>query len=150
MLVPFLGYVVATTVLTAVAVLLTGLVNTATLEKGRHHPPPVIARTVKVEVQRHSPVAKEASPAKDASPAAKEASPAKDPSLAAKEASPAKDASPAASTAKSDTKKSKRYKTKVLAYKPKVLARQRNNYRYGNAVGYAQEYGYGPRAPFFQ
>jgi len=150
MLVPFLGYVVATTVLTAVAVLLTGLVNTATLEKGRHHPPPVIARTVKVEVQRHSPVAKEASPAKDASPAAKEASPAKDPSLAAKEASPAKDASPVVSTAKADTKKSKRYKPKVLAYKPKVLARQRNNYRYGNAVGYAQEYGYGPRAPFFQ
>src|SRR6516225_7059404 len=124
MLVPFLGYVVASTVLTAVAVLLTGLVNTATLEKGRHHPPPVIARTVKVEVQRHSPVAKEASPAKDASPAV--------------------------STAKADTKKSKRYKPKVLAYKPKVLARQRNNYRYGNAVGYAQEYGYGPRGPFFQ
>ena len=58
MLVSFLGYVVASTVLTAVAVLLTDLVNTATLEKGRHRPPPVIARTVKVEVQRHSPVAK--------------------------------------------------------------------------------------------
>ena len=130
MLVPFLGYVVATTVLTAVAVLLTGLVNTAMLEKGRHHPPPVIARTVKVEVQRHSPVAKEASPAKDASPAAKEAS-------------PAKDASPVVSTATADTKKSKHYK-------PKVLARQRNNYRYGNALGYAQEYGYGPRGLFFQ
>ena len=68
MLVPFLGYVVASMVLTAVAVLLTGLVNTATLEKARHHPPPVIARTVKVEVQRHSPVAKEASPEKDVSP----------------------------------------------------------------------------------
>ena len=80
MLVPFLGYVVASMVLTAVAVLLTGLVNTATLEKARHHPPPppVIARTVKVEVQRHPPVAKEAPPAKDASPVAKEASPAKE------------------------------------------------------------------------
>ena len=33
MVVPFLGYVVAATVLTAVAVLLTGLVNTATLEQ---------------------------------------------------------------------------------------------------------------------
>ena len=132
MLFPFLGYVVASTVLTAVAVLLTGLVNTSTLEKVRHHPPPVIARTVKVEVQRHSPVAKEASPAKDASPAAKEASPA------------------FAATAKADTKKSKHYKPKVLAYKPKVLARQRNNYRYGNALGYAVEYGYGPRGPFFQ
>ena len=143
MLVPFLGYVVATTVLTAVAVLLTGLVNTATLEKGRHHPPPVFARTVKVEVQRHPPVAKEAPPAKDASPVAKEASPAKDVSSVGKEASPAKKVPPVVSTAKADTKKSKHYK-------PKVLARQRNNYRYGNALGYAQEYGYGPRAPFFQ
>ena len=93
MLFPFLGYVVASTVLTAVAVLLTGLVNTATLKKERHHPPPVIARTVKVEVQRHSPVAKEATPAKDASPIAKEASPAKDVASVAKEVSPAKAAS---------------------------------------------------------
>src|SRR6516225_4608373 len=163
MLFPFLGCIVASTVLTAVAVLLTGLVNTATLEKGRHHFPPVIARTVKVEVQRHSPVAKKASSAKDASPVAKEASPAKDASPVAKEASSAKDASPAAkeaspakdvsslvATAKADTKKSKHYKPKVFAYKPKVLARRRDNYRYGNALGYAQEYGYGPRAPFFQ
>ena len=134
MLFPFLGYVVASTVLTAVAVLLTGLVNTATLEKGRHHPPPVIARTVKVEVQRHSPVAKEATPAKDASPIAKEASPAKDVAPVAKEVSPAKAASRVVSTAKADTKKSKHYK-------PKVLARQRNNYRYGNALGYAQQSG---------
>ena len=143
MLVPFLGYVVASTVLTAVAVLLTGLVNISTLQKGRHHPPPVIARTVKVEVQRHPPVAKEAPPGKDASAVAKEASPAKDVSSVGKEASPAKHVSPVVATAKADTKKSKHYK-------PKVLARQRNNYRYGNALGYAQEYGYGPRAPFFQ
>ena len=142
MLVPFLGYVVASMVLTAVAVLLTGLVNTATLEKGRHHPPPVIARTVKVEIQRHSPVAKEATSAKDVSPIAKEASPARDASPVAKEASPAKDASPVVSTAKADTKKSKHYK-------PKVLARQRNNYRYGNALGYAEESGYGPRGLWF-
>ena len=143
MLVPFLGYVVASTVLTAVAVLLTGLVNTATLEKGRHHPPSVIARTVKVEVQRHPPVAKEAPSAKDATPVAKEASPAKNVSSVGKEASPAKKVPPVVSTAKADTKKSKHYK-------PKVLARQRNNYRYGNALGYAVEYGYGPRGPFFQ
>jgi hypothetical protein len=77
----------------------------------RHH---TIARTVKVEVQRHSPVAKEVSPAKDASPVAKEAS-------------PAKDVSSFVATAKADTKKSKHYKPKVFAYKPKVLARQRNN-----------------------
>ena len=124
MLFPFLGYVVASTVLTAVAVLLTGLVNTATLEKGRHHPPPVIARTVKVEVQRHSPVAKEATSAKDVSPIAKEASPARDASPVAKEASPAKDVS--AVVARADTKKSKHHK-------PKMLARQPGNYRYGNA-----------------
>ena len=143
MLVPFLGYVVASTVLTAVAVLLTGLVSTSTLEKGRHHPPLVITRTVKVEVQRHPPVAKEAPPAKDASPVAKEASPAKDVSSVGKETSPAKKVPPVVSTAKADTRKSKHYK-------PKVLARQRNNYRYGNALGYAVEYGYGPRGPFFQ
>jgi hypothetical protein len=155
MLVPFLGYVVATTVLTAVAVLLTGLVNTSTLEKGRHHPRPVIARTVKVEVQRHPPVAKEAPPAKDASPVAKEASPAKDVSSVAKEASPKKDVSsvgkevspakdvpPVVSTAKADSKKSKHYK-------PKVLARQRNNHRYGNALGYAEGSGYGPQGLWF-
>ena len=139
MLVPFLGYVVASTVLTAVAVLLTGLVNTATLEKGRHHPPPVIARTVKVEVQRHPPVAKEAPPARDASPVAKEAS-------------PAKDVSSFVATAKADTKKSKHYKPKVLAYKPKVLARQRNNYErpgyYGNALGYAEASRNGPQRTF--
>ena len=138
MLVPFLGYVVASTVLTAVAVLLTGLVNTSTLQKGRHHPPPVIARTVKVEVQRHLPVAKQASRAKDVAPVAKEVSPAKTASPITKEVSPAKAASPVVSTAKADTKKSKHYK-------PKVLARQRNNYRYGNALGYAEESGYGPR-----
>jgi len=143
MLVPFLGYVVASTALTAVAVLLTGLVNTAKLEKARHHPPPVIARTVKVEVQRHSPVAKEATPAKDASPVGKEASPAKDVAPVTKEVSPAKAASRVVSTAKADTKKSKHYK-------PKVLARQRNNYRYGNALGYAEESGYGPRGLGFR
>jgi hypothetical protein len=68
MLLPFLGYVFATTALAAVAVLLTGLVNTATLEKGRHHPTPVIAPKVKVEIQRHLPVAKKALSAKDDSP----------------------------------------------------------------------------------
>jgi hypothetical protein len=121
------------TMLTAVVVVLTGLSNISTSKQERHHlRPPVIGRTVAAEepAQRPSPVAKEASPAKDASPAAKEASPA------------------FAATAKADTKKSKHYKPKVFAYKPKVLARQRNNY--GNALGYAQEYGYGPRAPFFQ
>ena len=130
MLVPFIGYVVAATALTAVAVLLTSLVNTATLEKGRHHPTPVIAPKVKVEIQRHLPVAKKASSAKDDSPVAKEAS-------------PAKDASPVVSTAKADIKKSKHHR-------PKVAARQRNNYRYGNALGYAEESGFGPRGLWFR
>jgi hypothetical protein len=75
---------------------------------------PAIARTVTVELQRHSPVAKEASPAKDVSPVV--------------------------STAKADTKQ-------IKHYKPKVLARQRNNYGYGNARGYAS--GYGPSSLFF-
>jgi hypothetical protein len=68
-----------------------------------------------VETQRHSPVAKEASPAKDVSPVV--------------------------ATAKADTKK-------IKHYKPKVLARQQNNYGYGNALGYAEESGYGPRVSF--
>jgi hypothetical protein len=105
------------TVLTAVVALLTSFSNISTIGNGRHHlRPPVIGRTVTVEVQRHSPVAKE-----DAS---------------------AKDVSPVVATAQADTKKLKHYK-------PKVFARQRNNYGYGNARGYAQ-YGYGPRGPFFQ
>jgi len=44
-------------------------------------------------------------------------------------------------TAKADTKK-------IKHYKPKVVARQRNNYGYGNALGYAEESGYGPRGLF--
>jgi hypothetical protein len=132
MLGPLVGYFFCMiTMLTAVAVLLTSFSNISTLGNVRHHlRPPAIGRTVMVETQRHSPVANAPSPAKDVAPVAKEAS-------------PAEDASPVVSTAKADTKKSKHYK-------PKVLARQRNNYRYGNALGYAEESGYGPRGPFFQ
>ncbi len=121
MLVPLLGYFFCMiTVLTAVTVLLTSFSGISTLKQGRHHPrPPVIGRTVTAEesAQWHSPVAKEASPAKDVSPVV--------------------------ATAKADTKKSKHYK-------PKVFARQRDNYGYGNALGYAQESGYGPRGLFFR
>ena len=60
----------------------------------------------------------------------------------AKEASPARVVSSVVSTAKADTKKSKHYR-------PKVVARQRNNYAFGNALGYAEESGYGPKGPFF-
>ena len=73
MLVPLLGYFFCMiTVLTAVTVLLTSFSGISTrLKQGRHHPrPPVIGRTVTAEesAQWHSPVAKEASPAKDVSP----------------------------------------------------------------------------------
>jgi hypothetical protein len=47
------------------------------------------------------------------------------------------------STAKAVTKKSRHYK-------PKMLTRQRSNYRYGNALGYAEESGYGPRGLWFR
>jgi hypothetical protein len=119
MLVPLFGYFVCMiTMLTAAVVLLTGFFNISTIGNGRHHlRPPVIGRTVTVEAQRHSPVAKEEAPAKDVSPVV--------------------------ATAKADTKKSKHYK-------PKVFARQRDNYGYGNALGYAQEPGYGPRGLFFR
>src|SRR6516165_6888837 len=117
MLAPLVGsFLFMITVLTAAVVALNGLSNISTLGNGRHHPrPPVIGRTVMVETQRHlPPVAKEVSPAKSV----------------AKEASPAKDVSPVVATAV-DTKKSKQHK-------PKVFARQRDNYGYWNARGYAQ------------
>jgi hypothetical protein len=118
MLFPLLGYFFSMiTVLTTVVVLMTGFANISTFGNGRHYPRPVIARTVTVETQRHSPVAKEASPAKDVSPVV--------------------------ATAKSDAKKNKHYK-------PKVLVHQQNNYGYGNALGYAEESGYGPRGLFFR
>jgi hypothetical protein len=61
----------------------------------------------------------------------------------AKEEAPAKDVSPVVATATVDAKK-------IKHYKPKVFARQRNNYGYGSALGYAQESGYGPRGLFFR
>jgi len=130
MLAPLVGsFLFMITVLTAAVVALSGLSNISTLGNGRHyHPrPPVIGRTVMVETQRHSPpVAKEASPAKSV----------------AKEASPGKDVSTAVA-AKANTKK-------IKHYKPRVVARQRNNYGYGNALGYAEESRYGPRGLFFR
>jgi hypothetical protein len=113
----FFGMITAFTAVVALAI---GLFNvTAAVNGPRHYPRPVIARTVTAgeTAQRHSP--------------------------AAKEASPAKDVSPVVATAKADAKKSKHYK-------PKVLARQPNNYGYGNALGYAQESGYSPRGLFFR
>ena len=62
---------------------------------------------------------------------------------AAKEVSPAKSVSSVVATAKADSKK-------IKHYKPKVLARQRNNYGYGTALGYAEESRYSPRGVFFR
>ena len=77
------------TVLTAAVVLFTGVSSVSTLGSGRHYPRSAIARTITVETQRHSP--------------------------AAKEASPAKDASPVVATAQADTKKIKHHQRKVVA-----------------------------------
>ncbi len=79
------------TMLTTVVVLVTSFSNISTIGIGRHHPP-VIGRTVTVEVQRRSRVAKEEAPAKDVTPVV--------------------------SSAKADTKKIKHYKPKVFARSP--------------------------------
>ena len=119
MLAPLFGYFFCMiTMLAAAVVVLTGISNISMIGNGRQHlRPPVIGRTVAVEVQRHSRVAKEETPAKDVSPVV--------------------------AAAKADTKK-------IKHYKPKVLARQRNNYGYGNALGYTEESGYGSRGFFFR
>jgi hypothetical protein len=139
MLVPLLGYFFCMiTVLAAALVLLTGVSNISTLGNGRHHSP-VISRTVAVEVQRHSRVAKEEAPAKNASPVGATAKP-----VVATAKPVVATAKAVVATAKADTKKSKHYKPKVFARHPN------NNYGYGNALGYAEESRYGPRGPFFQ
>jgi hypothetical protein len=98
------------TMLTAVVVVLTGFSNISTSKQERHHlRPPVIGRTVTAE-----------EPAQRPSPVVKEAAQVK-----------AKDVSTVVATAKADTKK-------IKHYKPKVVARQRDNYGYWNARGYAQ------------
>src|SRR6516225_7647934 len=101
-----LGYVFGVIMaFSAVVALALGLFNITEVVNGPRQHRPVIARTVTVETQRHSPVAKDASAAKDVTPVV--------------------------ATAKADTKKSKHHK-------PKVFARQRDNYGYWNARGYAQ------------
>jgi hypothetical protein len=94
----FFGVIMAFTAVLALAV---GLFNITGAVNGRQRPHSVIAGTVTVEAQRHSP----------------------------KEASAAKAVTPVVATEKADAKKSKHYK---------VFARQRDNYGYWNARGYAQ------------
>jgi hypothetical protein len=108
------------TMLTAVVVVLTGFSNISTSKQGSHHLRPPV-------------IGRTVTPEETA----------QRPSPVAKEAAPAKDVSPDVATAKADTKKSKHYK-------PKVVARQRNNYGYRNVLGYADESGYGPRGLFFR
>ena len=113
-----LGYVFGVIMaFSAVVALALGLFNITAAVNGPRHHRPVIAQTVTVETQRHSPVAKEASAAKDVTPVVATAA---------------------------DTKKSKHHK-------PKVLARQHNNYArlgYGNALGYAEASRNGPQRLF--
>jgi hypothetical protein len=73
-----------------------GLFNITAAVNGPRQHRPVIVHTVAVETQRHSPVAREASAAKDVTPV----------------------------VATAETKKNKHHK-------PKVFARQRNNYGWG-------------------
>ena len=100
-----LGYVFGVIMaFSAVVALALGLFNITEAVNGPRKHRPVIARTVTVETQRHSPVVKEASAAKDFTPVVATAA---------------------------DTNKSKHRKRKVFA-------RQRDNYGYWNARGYAQ------------
>ena len=82
------------TVLTGTVVLFTSVSNISSIGNGRHHlRPPVIGRTVAVEIQRRPPPV-------------------------VKEEARAKDASPVVHTAKMESKKSKHYKPKVVARHP--------------------------------
>ena len=66
---PVLGYVFGVIIaFGAVVALAFGLFNITAAVNGPRQHRPVIAQTVTVETQRHSPVAKEASAAKDVTP----------------------------------------------------------------------------------
>ena len=121
MVAPLLGYFFCMiTMLATVVVVLTGFSNISTSKQERHH--------LRPPVIGRTVTAEE---------------PAQRPSPVVKEAAPAKDVATVVATAKADTKKSKHYK-------PRVVARQRDNYGYRNARGYAQESGYGPSGFFFR
>jgi hypothetical protein len=121
MLVPLFGYFFSMiAMLTTLVVMLASFSNISTLGKGRHHLRPPVIDRT-VKVDQ----------------AAQRQSP------VVQETSPAKDVSAILSTTKADSKKS-------THYKPKAVARQHNNYGHGNALGYAEENGYGPRGLFFR
>jgi hypothetical protein len=102
---PVLGYIFGVIMpCSAVVALALGLFKITAAVNGPRQRHPVIAHTVPVETQRHSPVAKEASAAKDVTPGRYHCS---------------------------GHNQSKHHK-------PKVFARQRDNYGYWNTRGYAQ------------
>ena len=112
---PVLGYVFGVIMaFSAVVALVLGLFNVTAAVNGPGQHRPVIARTVMVETQRHSPVAKEALAAKDVTPVVATAA---------------------------DTNKSNHHR-------PKVFARQRDNYGYWNARGYVEASRNGPQRLF--
>jgi hypothetical protein len=129
MLLPLLGYFFCMiAVLTAAAGMMLGFSNISTSERARHylHPRPVVERNV-TATNREPRLFMVAPETKDGSPAKN------------------MDANSAAvPSEKADAKKRK-------PHKPKVLARQHNNYArpgYGNALGYAEASRNGPQRLF--
>jgi hypothetical protein len=127
MLLPLLGYFFCMiAVLTAAAGVMIGLFNTSTSERVRHYPRSVVERNV--TATEREPRLFMVVPETDRS------------SVKNVEANSA-----AVPTEKADAKASK-------PRKPKVLARQRNNYErpgyYGNAPGYAEASRNGPQRLF--
>jgi len=126
MVLPLLGYFFCMiAVLTAAAGAMIGLFSTSTSERGHHYPRPVVERTVNATntEQRLFMVV----PETDRS------------SVKNIEANSAP-----VPTEKTDAKQNK-------PHKPKVLARQHNNYArtgYGNALGYTEASRYGPQRLF--
>ena len=127
MLLPLLGYFFSMiAVLTATVWVMLGLSNISTSERASHyrHPRPVVERNV-TGANKEPRLFMVVRETKDGSPAKN------------MEANSA-----AAPTEKTVVKKSK-------PHKPKVLARQRNNYErpghYGNALGYAEASRNGPQ-----
>ena len=126
---PLLGYFLSMiAVLAAAAWVMLGLSNISTSEKASHYPHP------RPEVERNVTAANEEPRLFMLAPETKDGSPAKN-----------MDANSAAvPSEKADAKKSK-------PHKPKVLARQHNNYArpgYGNALGYAEASRNGPQRLF--
>jgi hypothetical protein len=127
MLLPLLGYFFGmTAVLTAAVGVMLGLSNISTSERVRHYPRPAVQRNVKAT--NPEPRLFMVVPETDRS------------AVKNVEANSA-----AAPTEKAAAKASK-------THKPKVLARQRNNYErpghYGNAPGYAEASRNGPQRLF--